>query len=147
MKAEEQCPSCQANTFSKVCLKGRARINQDAAGMFYKTIACPLWSAKVAPLVNLDICPTCGQKLPPLISGSIGRIDLTKFDSPPSSIRPNEDRITQLVEIEKKAQMVMPGIIPDELMAPISGPQKRIPRRSKGDKRPRKKFLTEAKNG
>lgn len=121
MKPEEQCPTCHFNTYARICGRGRPRINQDAGGTFYKTLPCPLWTPKRAPMVNLEVCPTCGQKLPKVISGAIGSIE----------------RISELVEIEKRAQMTMPGIIPED--APISElPAKRIPRRSSGSKRVRK---------
>lgn len=129
MKPEEQCPSCQFNTYAKICGKGRARINQDVGGMFYKTIPCPIWMAKMAPLVNLEICPTCGQKLPLRTSDAINRI-----------LGPSETRISELVEIEKKAQQPLPGIIPDEpsLSPPVGVGIKREKRRSSGNKRARK---------
>lgn len=140
MKPEEQCPTCNFNTYAKICIKGRARINQDAGGMFYKTILCPLWMAKISALVNLETCPTCGQKLPPLISGIINKIDFGKFHQAEGTVKPSEDRISELVEIEKKAQLTIPGIIPEE--PPLEKPPiKRPMRRRSGMKRARKVFI------
>jgi hypothetical protein len=137
MKPEEQCPSCNFDTYAKLCTKGRARINQNSDGRFFKTITCPLWAAKTAPIFHLDVCPTCGQKLPSIVSGGIGRIDLIKFDSSPSSIRPSETRVTELVEIEKRAQMTIPGIVPENLDPAIVTKARRTMRRRIGNKRTR----------
>lgn len=63
MVAEEQCPTCAYDTYVNVCQKKRQRINQTGEGRFFKTTPCPLWQAKGARSVTIDVCPTCGRPL------------------------------------------------------------------------------------
>lgn len=142
MVAEEQCPSCDAQTYIDLCGKKRKRINKNAQGEFFKSIACPLWEPKRAPLVHLQVCPTCGQSLP-----SAGepvktvKAEAVKLPPPLPKVVLTPERVEELVQKEKESQLSIPGVIPDEFPAiegsdPASSKKPR--KRSAGNKRARK---------
>lgn len=122
MKVEEQCPTCNWTTDVKMCQKNRPRANQNEKGEFYKALECPLWGARVALIINLNVCPTCGQK-----------IKVKKLT--PEELTPLGRPVSELVKIEKEAQTEIPfeGIRP-----------RRVRGRSSGNKKARKsRFVTD----
>jgi hypothetical protein len=145
MMASEQCPSCDFQTETTKCQKNRARAYKNEKEEFVKNVPCPLWAPKTAKLVNLNRCPTCGQPI------SLAIIDEGDAETGPiCKIAPGEKVVIEGTTSE------VPEIIPEEQfnMVPAENgipidplPEKRkwVRRRSSGDKRPRKKFMSQDK--